>query len=77
MSGPNFSSELSKKKPSATVLSSIEKKTLQEVSLFQFLKSYLGISALITILSALKLRRDSAKNIIATACGYTSGLKSW
>ena len=59
------------KKPSATVLSSIEKKTLQEVSSLIsqiYLRIYFNNDIIGTQIGG------TMKNIIAIACGYTIGL---
>ena len=70
LSGPNFSSELIKNKPSATVLSSLNKKSLLEVSeLFSLekLRIYFNNDIIGTQLGG------AMKNVIAIACGFAKG----
>ena len=70
LSGPNFSSELIKNKPSATVLSSLNKKSLLEVSeLFSLekLRVYFNSDIIGTQLGG------AMKNVIAIACGFAKG----
>ena len=70
LSGPNFSSELIKNKPSATVLSSLNKKSLLEVSeLFSLekLRIYFNNDIIGTQLGG------AMKNVIAIACGFVKG----
>ena len=70
LSGPNFSSELIKNKPSATVLSSLNKKSLLEVSeLFSLekLRIYFNSDIIGTQLGG------AMKNVIAIACGFAKG----
>ncbi len=70
LSGPNFSSELIKNKPSATVLSSLNKKALLEVSeLFSLekLRVYFNSDIIGTQLGG------AMKNVIAIACGFAKG----
>ena len=70
LSGPNFSSELIKNKPSATVLSSLNKKSLLEVSeLFSLekLRIYFNNDIVGTQLGG------AMKNVIAIACGFAKG----
>ena len=70
LSGPNFSSELIKNKPSATVLSSLNKKSLLEVSeLFSLekLRVYFNSDIIGTQLGG------AMKNVIAIACGFVKG----
>ncbi len=70
LSGPNFSSELIKKKPSASVLSSLNKKSLVEVSeLFssESLRVYFNNDIIGTQLGG------AMKNVIAIACGFAKG----
>ena len=70
LSGPNFSSELIGNKPSATVLSSLNKKSLLEVSeLFSLekLRIYFNNDIIGTQLGG------AMKNVIAIACGFAKG----
>ena len=70
LSGPNFSSELIRNKPSATVLSSLNKKSLLEVSeLFSLekLRVYFNSDIIGTQLGG------AMKNVIAIACGFAKG----
>ena len=70
LSGPNFSSELIGNKPSATVLSSLNKKSLLEVSeLFSLekLRIYFNTDIIGTQLGG------AMKNVIAIACGFAKG----
>ena len=70
LSGPNFSSELIGNKPSATVLSSLNKKSLLEVSeLFSLekLRVYFNNDIIGTQLGG------AMKNVIAIACGFAKG----
>ena len=70
LSGPNFSSELIGNKPSATVLSSLNKKALLEVSeLFSYekLRVYFNNDIIGTQLGG------AMKNVIAIACGFAKG----
>ena len=70
LSGPNFSSELITNKPSATVLSSLNKKSLLEVSeLFSLekLRVYFNNDIIGTQLGG------AMKNVIAIACGFAKG----
>ena len=70
LSGPNFSSELIANKPSASVLSSLNKKLLLEVSeLFSLkkLRIYFNHDIVGTQLGG------AMKNVIAIACGFAKG----
>ncbi len=70
LSGPNFSSELIAKKPSASVLSSLSKKSLLDVSkllLPERLRIYFNDDIIGTQLGG------AMKNIIAIACGFVKG----
>ena len=70
LSGPNFSSELIANKPSATVLSSLNKKSLLDVSgLFSLerIRIYFNNDIIGTQLGG------AMKNVIAIACGFAKG----
>ena len=70
LSGPNFSSELIANKPSATVLSSLNKKSLLDVSrLFSLerIRIYFNHDIIGTQLGG------AMKNVIAIACGFAKG----
>ena len=70
LSGPNFSSELIAKKPSACVLSSLSKKTLLEVSTIfsqKRFRVYFNNDIIGTQLGG------AMKNVIAIACGFVKG----
>ena len=72
LSGPNFSSELIAKKPSACVLSSLNEKTLLEVSTILSQKRfriYFNNDIIGTQLGG------AMKNVIAIACGFVKGNK--
>ena len=69
-SGPNFSSELIANKPSASVLSSLNKKSLLEVSgllLSERIRIYFNNDIIGTQLGG------AMKNVIAIACGFVKG----
>ena len=69
-SGPNFSSELIANKPSASVLSSLNKKSLLEVSglfLSERIRIYYNNDIIGTQLGG------AMKNVIAIACGFVKG----
>ena len=70
LSGPNFSSELIANKPSASVLSSLNKKSLLEVSRLlssERLRIYFNNDIIGTQLGG------AMKNVIAIACGFVKG----
>ncbi len=70
LSGPNFSSELISNKPSASVLSSLNKKALLEVSKLlssERLRIYFNNDIIGTQLGG------AMKNVIAIACGFVKG----
>jgi glycerol-3-phosphate dehydrogenase (NAD(P)+) len=70
LSGPNFSSELIKKKPSASVLSSKNKSVLKEISelvIQEKFRTYFNNDMIGTQIGG------AMKNIIAIACGYITG----
>ena len=70
LSGPNFSSELIANKPSASVLSSLNKKSLLEVSKLmssERLRIYFNNDIIGTQLGG------AMKNVIAIACGFVKG----
>ena len=70
LSGPNFSSELIANKPSASVLSSLNKKSLLEVSRLlssERLRVYFNNDIIGTQLGG------AMKNVIAIACGFVKG----
>lgn len=70
LSGPNFSSELIKKKPSASVLSSKNKSVLKEISdliIQERFRTYFNNDIIGTQIGG------AMKNIIAIACGYITG----
>ena len=70
LSGPNFSSELITNKPSASVLSSLNKKSLLEVSRLlssERLRIYFNNDIIGTQLGG------AMKNVIAIACGFVKG----
>lgn len=70
LSGPNFSSELIAKKRSASVLSSLSKKSLLEVSMLllpERFRIYFNNDIIGTQLGG------AMKNIIAIACGFVKG----
>lgn len=72
LSGPNFSSELINKKPSASVLSAKNESTLREVSkliLAEKFRIYFNNDIIGTQVGG------AMKNIIAIACGYITGLE--
>jgi glycerol-3-phosphate dehydrogenase (NAD(P)+) len=70
LSGPNFSSELIKQKPSASVLSSKNKSVLKEISglvIQEKFRTYFNNDIIGTQIGG------AMKNIIAIACGYING----
>ena len=70
LSGPNFSSELIAKKPSASVLSALNEKTLKDVSMLLLqkrLRIYFNNDIIGTQLGG------AMKNVIAIACGFIKG----
>ena len=70
LSGPNFSSELIKQKPSASVLSSKNKSVLKEISglmIQEKFRTYFNNDIIGTQIGG------AMKNIIAIACGYITG----
>ena len=70
LSGPNFSSELIAHKPSASVLSSLNKKSLLEVSELlspEKIRIYFNSDIVGTQLGG------AMKNVIAIACGFVKG----
>ena len=70
LSGPNFSSELIKKKPSASVLSSKNRSVLKEISdliIQEKFRTYFNNDIIGTQIGG------AMKNIIAIACGYIAG----
>jgi glycerol-3-phosphate dehydrogenase (NAD(P)+) len=70
LSGPNFSSELIKQKPSACVLSSKNKSVLKEISglvIQEKFRTYFNNDIIGTQIGG------AMKNIIAIACGYITG----